>query len=1780
MVVSRKYTLVLLLFVTFCIFPQDSSNECNVTTINYDFEEPNHSGIYPLFINQNSMPGWNTTASDGQIELWPSPNFENVPAYSGSQFVELNANVVSGLYQDYDSPEGTIFNYGFAHRGRQGTDTCQLLAGPPGGPYVNVGPPVSTGNTSWSYNTGTYTVPAGQPITRFIFQSVNGSSGDNSVGNFLDSISFTAELGILTEGPIEIYCGDEAVIESLGGGTWIASPDNPSATTISNVNSNNITITGFSVFGDYVYEWDSVYCTSSITITYGEGFVEPPVVEDVFFCQNSVVDSLDVEPIEDYTLNWYSDSSGNTPLAGEPVVDTSVVSQTTYYVSQQTTNGCESDLVPIVVTVDALPIAETPFNIEVCDDSSNDGFSVFDLVPAGLQALGTQDPNTFNISYHLSYENAEIAEGDITSAGAYQNEDPQTQIIYVRIENVNNTSCYDISQFSIIVNPYESPNFSYAPNCYGAEISSVDEAGGIFSFSETPTDSANINPTTGEITNATPGETYSVEYITGGNCPNTAYVDVEVYTLPQIIDPTPLEVCDDAVSDGLTSMDLTIKNNEITGGNSGYSVSYYETQYNADNDIDSLEIPYTNTSNDQEIYVRVENSTTGCYDTTTLILSVEQAPAAITPTALEFCDPDSDGFGSFDISSKDDEITNGDNSLSVSYHETYANALNNVDAISSPYNNIVENIQTIYARVESLTIATDCATIVELELVVNPTPQLGFDEITPLSICDDESGDGFGQFDLTSKTSEITQNLSNPSSFIISFHETSASAEDNTNPIGTPGNYTNIDAFEQILWVRIEDNDTGCFKITTLDLEVSQLPVLYQPSPLELCDYDNTGDEVELFILETAIDNILNGQTGIQLVFYLTQEDADNNLNPITSPYANIENPQTVIVKGINNETGCSSTLPLTLRVNPIPSPTTPTDLEVCDEDNDGFSSFDLESKSDEIIGGELDVEVTYHETLEDANTGSNALASPYENIVIDTQTIYLRLTNVITGCYDISEQLTLRVLEKPEVPFTIEDYIICDADSDGTATFDLTTKDSEIIGSQTDVTLTYHITEADALSGNAPISNPSLYINSGNPQVIYVRLLSNITGCVDVGMFNIEVALPPEPIHPTPLELCDDDIADEITVFDLTVKNYEITGGQSSWSVAYYETEEDAQAQDNAINATAYTNTSINGEPANPQTLFVVVTDTDTGCTAQEILTIGVLPNPTPTEELPSLTLCDDVNSGDFQVAFDLTTNQNLLLNGELGVTPTYYESYEDAEDLTNEITAPESYTNISNPQTIYVRVTNDSTGCYTIVDFDILVNPLPETSEVSDMIVCEINTDDIYEFDLTLKNNEVLGDLDETLYTVTYHETQEDADSVQNNLVMPYTNTSNPQTIYIAITNNETGCSVSTVSFDVEVQEGALANENSEAIVYEICDDEIDFDNNSANNSAVFDLTPVEDISDLLPGSIQAQILDGQDPSNYHLSYYLNQVDAVMAENELDFLYENTVNPQQIWVRVDNNTLDGNGLDTSLCFDIAPLTLQVNPQPTFELESSYTLCLSADGNSVIQSPIIDTYLATPEYSFVWFYNGEEILGATEGSYEPTQAGTYSVIATDGMTSIETNCSSSASTEVVNSSPPLIEVMVNSSAFSENQIIEVNAVGLGNYEYSLDEGDWQDESIFTNVSIGEHLVTVRDKNGCGESIDSVIVIGYPKYFTPNGDTEHDTWNIVGLEDQSSAKIYIFDRYGKLIKQISPSGEGWNGTYNGNDLPTDDYWFLVEYREPGVLEESVKTFKAHFTLKR
>ena len=634
----------------------------------------------------------------------------------------------------------------------------------------------------------------------------------------------------------------------------------------------------------------------------------------------------------------------------------------------------------------------------------------------------------------------------------------------------------------------------------------------------------------------------------------------------------------------------------------------------------------------------------------------------------------------------------------------------------------------------------------------------------------------------------------------------------------------------------------------------------------------------------------------------------------------------------------------------------------------------------------------------------------------------------------------------------------------------------------------------------------------------------------------------------------CDDtrvdaNITDGITTFDFSDATPLIVGlfppGQII-TVTYYQSTADALAEINAIpDISNHINTA---SPFNQTITYRIDSDVDNSCLGIgefDLETINPIPNLNPAP----IILCDDITPGDLVETFDLTQQEAFIFNGATNVSATYHLDYADAVAGSDAIPTPTAYNNTDPSETIYVRVTTTD-NCFAVVELDILVNPLPDVSaDVTDYFECENNTDFLFDFDLETKPPEVLTGQDATQFTVTYHETQLDADNLANPLVSPYTNTSSPQVIFVAITNNITGCSVSTITFNIEINEGAIALDD----LYEECDVV-----NTNDGFTQFDL-----------GSRSPIIMNGADPLAFSISYHFSFDDALNDINPLPLLYENLTNPQIIYARVSNV------IRPAECFTISEVTLQANLLPIFDLEDEYILCLTSNNEVVVATPpILDTELSDADYAFEWRMDGVVLATETGSSLIPTEGGIYDVTVTDISTSTVTMCQNFDSTEVIESGlPDNFTVEVTSQAFSENNMIIAAASGNSTYEYSLDNGAWQLDTDFENVTGGQHTVYARDVLGCGIISKRVTVIDYPKFFTRNGDGNNDTWNVKGIATQPAAIIYIYDRYGKLLKQLSPTSLGWDGSYNGSPMPSDDYWFNVTFQDG-------RTFSKNFTLKR
>ena len=269
--------------------------------------------------------------------------------------------------------------------------------------------------------------------------------------------------------------------------------------------------------------------------------------------------------------------------------------------------------------------------------------------------------------------------------------------------------------------------------------------------------------------------------------------------------------------------------------------------------------------------------------------------------------------------------------------------------------------------------------------------------------------------------------------------------------------------------------------------------------------------------------------------------------------------------------------------------------------------------------------------------------------------------------------------------------------------------------------------------------------------------------------------------------------------------------------------------------------------------------------------------------------------------------------------------------------------------------------------------------------------------------------------------------------------------------------------------------------------------------------------------------------------------------------------------------------------CNDEQVFTFTVHPLRDITLPQGI-ICVDPITNALLQSYTIETGLNPAEFTVNWYLNS--VLMGTGVNYTAIQAGVYDVEFIKLTPDVGTDCNyRDTIVTIILSSPAVANFTVSPEFDTNNTFITINITdGLGTYMYQLEYPDgstseFQSSNVFTNLESGTYFVNIYDTLGnCAPNrVGPIYIVNYPNYFTPNGDGMHETWNIVNIGQQPDSIISIFDRYGKLLKQISPTGIGWDGKYNGKDMPSSDYWFTIEFTSQS---NQKNVFKSHFTLKR
>ena len=1200
------------------------------------------------------------------------------------------------------------------------------------------------------------------------------------------------------------------------------------------------------------------------------------------------------------------------------------------------------------------------------------------------------------------------------------------------------------------------------------------------------------------------------------------------------------------------------------------------------------------------------NNCTGSDD---IILEFVTAPT-VNPliSVFQICDTDGNLTENFNLTLKEAEILNEQNP--TEFEVKYFSDIDYTNEILDPagYEN-TDATETIYVRVinrESSSCFIDSSFNIQLTDLPTPT------QPTVYRICDDTASgsdtDGISSFLLNTKDVEILASVANPGDYTISYHTDPVDAQTSstTNAIDKDADYSVTTS--QRVYVRVENiantdcnaisDDSAGSTFTSFELIVDAAPVMVTPpSDIDInrCDEDRAGF-LDFDLITDQTPQILNGldpsldSNDFEVLYFDNLPDAELNTTSaiITNPYrVNTSTNPTIFARIHNGEnTSCFTTVEFKLKVTDTPTPTQPSVYRICDDtasgsDIDQKSLFLLNTKDAEILATVTnpgDYFISYHTDPADAQTSSTANAidknSDYE--ITLSQRIYVRIenNNDPSQCYIVSD-------DSPESTFTSFELIVdplpvitdtvelkqCDDDTDGYSFFNLNEAASDISTNYLNETFIFYPTLLDAENDSNAYSEAEALafrnINVTTDQV-WARVIS-LENCYRIAQVDIIVSTTGLPAtFQRSFSQCDDfldidgndtannDDADEITSFNFSSVTTEVRAlfpVSQQLTITYYRNQADALAELNAIaDPSNYRNI---GYPVTQQIYIRVDSDLDNDCLGfGPFITLTV--EPVTAEEVGPLELCDNLDDGDgfngIVQTFDLESQTATILGTQDSTefSVTYHNSPADALSGIAPIINSTSYENIiPNLETIYVRVENNLSGCFTAqTSFDLIVNPLPIANFVNDLEVCDDNTDGSAQngfsqtFDLELQTAGILGTQDPTQFSVTYHASLANAQANILPLGSPFSN-SVPfsQIIYARVYNSLTGCANGISNFNAIVNPEPTT-ENASNLSY--CDDDSDGDD---TNGFVQNIDLDSQITDIL-GPLQ-------DPDDFNVTFHEDPADLIDGTNALSSPYTNTLaNQQTIYVRVENK-------DTECVNDDFTFEVIVNPLPKFKVTSPQIVCLSG--------PPLTLFIENPVavYDYVWTApNGDESFGE-EITIE--SGGVYTVTAT---TTNGTDCTRTREILVNESIIATItdeDVTIVDDSDNNSITIDPTNLGIGEYQYALiDENDlqttFQDIPVFENLTGGFYTIVVQDKNGCRPDATLVVsVIEYPKFFTPNNDGINDTWAIKGANSNfyPSAQINIFNRFGKVVAQIDVDNPGWDGTYGGKILSSDDYWFSI-----------------------
>ncbi|RLZ07753.1 choice-of-anchor L domain-containing protein [Faecalibacter macacae] len=383
-----------------------------------------------------------------------------------------------------------------------------------------------------------------------------------------------------------------------------------------------------------------------------------------------------------------------------------------------------------------------------------------------------------------------------------------------------------------------------------------------------------------------------------------------------------------------------------------------------------------------------------------------------------------------------------------------------------------------------------------------------------------------------------------------------------------------------------------------------------------------------------------------------------------------------------------------------------------------------------------------------------------------------------------------------------------------------------------------------------------------------------------------------------------------------------------------------------------------------------------------------------------------------------------------------------------------------------------------------------------------CDEDLDGVVSLNLADFNNQILANTNTV--QMKYFNTLADAEANRNEIQqLNFTTTDRTKTIFVAIITDR----CPSVFYPIIFTKKTLSSVNPIPTI-DICDDLLDHQ----------ETINLEDYLGFIPNI------------NDNYRFFATESDA-----------RNNINPiSEQQILTGDTTYFVRFSQVDLCDNFTSISFKLKQAKRSETLVDQTICEGAT-TTLNAGSGFDSYL--------WLHNG-----STSQIITNVPVGTYHV-------RLEFNgCFYTQEVIVHAAENPIIENVIVTGTTVTVTVTNPTA----NYLYALDNGPYQSSNIFYNVGIGNHTVSVKSSSECNPVSEDFAIVNMVNFISPNNDGINDVLDYSDLMYKLNPKFQVFDRFGKIIFDGSPSNNYiWDGTFNGKKVASGSYWYTLEFREPG-----------------